>query len=127
MHKHPNSVAISAVTGEGMLELFAEIESQVKSWRQRVKLVIPNHLTALVAELHRYGRVLDTSYLGDTIALTAHVPPQLQAKIKPFLTAMDDELEAESGLVGEVEGAVAGRDRVKDSRAPRHPLAHRAK
>jgi GTPase len=93
LHTHPNSVAISAVTGEGMTELFSEIEHQVKAWRLRVRLVIPNHLTALVAELHRVGRVLDVSYRDDgTVALTAHVPPQLQGKIKAYV------VEEESGL-----------------------------
>jgi GTP-binding protein HflX len=85
LHKHPHSVAISAVTGEGMDSLLEEIEHQVKSWRLRVKLVLPNHLTALVAELHRVGRVLDISYQGDKISLTAHVPPQLQGKIKKYM------------------------------------------
>lgn len=90
-HHYPNSVAISAMTGEGMDSLFEEIEQQVKSWRLKVRLVIPNHLTALVAELHRVGRVLDISYRGDTIALTAHVPPQLQGKIKPYLVPDEEE------------------------------------
>ncbi len=85
LHKHPGSVAISAATGEGMPELFAEIEHRVKAWRLRVKLVLPNHETALVAELHRVGRVLDISYHGDTVSLTAHVPPQLQGKIKKYV------------------------------------------
>ncbi len=85
LHHYPNSVAISAVTGEGMDQLFSEIEQQVKSWRQKVKLKLPNHMTALVAELHRFGRVLDISYRGNTITLTAHVPPQLQGKIKAFV------------------------------------------
>ncbi len=86
LHVHPNSVAISAATGEGMDQLFSEIEQQVKAWRLRVKLVLPNHLTALVAQLHRTGRVLDVSYRDDgTIALTAHVPPHLQGKIKKYV------------------------------------------
>jgi GTP-binding protein HflX len=85
LHKHPDSVAISAVTGAGMAEFFGEIERQVKSWRLRVRLVMPNHLTALMAELHRVGRVLDVSYQGNMVALTAHVPPQLQGKVKPYV------------------------------------------
>ena len=86
LHTHENSVAISAATGEGMNELFEEIERQVKSWRLRVKLLLPNHVTALVAELHRVGRVLDISYRDDgMVSLTAHVPPQLQGKIKPYV------------------------------------------
>jgi len=129
LHHYPHSVAISAVTGEGLPELFAEIEHQVKSWRQRVKLVLPNHLTALVAELHRVGRVLDVSYRGDKIALTAHVPPQLQGKIKPYRVAGDDLDDAGTSTGGEAEGEAVepGRGRVKDSRAARHPLAHRNK
>jgi len=115
------------VTGAGMETLFEEIEHQVKSWRLRVKLVIPNHLTALVAELHRVGRVLDISYQGDKIALTAHVPPQLQGKIKPYMVADDDDFNARASAGGTAEGAVAepGSERAEDSRAPRHPLAHR--
>jgi GTP-binding protein HflX len=130
LHKHPHSVAISAVTGEGLGELFEEIEHRVKSWRLRVKLVIPNHLTALVAELHRVGRVLDISYRDDTVALTAHVPPQLQGKIKPYMVADDEgEFDARASAGGTAEGAVAepGSERAEDSRAPRHPLAHRNK
>jgi GTPase len=130
LHKHPHSVAISAATGAGMNELFEEIEHQVKSWRLRVKLVIPNHLTALVAELHRVGRVLDISYQGDKIALTAHVPPQLQGKIKPYMVADDDgDFDARTAPGGTAKGAVAepGSERAEDSRAPRHPLAHRNK
>ncbi|HUB66454.1 MAG TPA: GTPase HflX [Candidatus Methylacidiphilales bacterium] len=92
LHKNPGSVAISATMGEGLDQLFGEIEHQVKSWRLRVKLVLPNHLTALVAELHRVGRVLDISYQDDSIFLTVHVPPQLQGKIKPYMVAEEAEL-----------------------------------
>jgi hypothetical protein len=100
----------------------------VKSWRLRVKLLIPNHLTALVAELHRVGRVLDISYQGDKIALTAHVPPQLQGKIKPYMVADDDgDFHARTAPGGEAEGEAVepGSERVEDVGAPRHPLAHR--
>jgi hypothetical protein len=123
-------VAISAVTGAGLPELFEEIEHQVKSWRLRVKLAIPNHLTALVAELHRVGRVLDISYQGDKVVLTVHVPPQLQGKIKPFMVEDNDgDFHARTSPGGTAEGALAepGSERAEDSRAPRHPLAHRNK
>jgi GTP-binding protein HflX len=104
---HPHSVAISAATGEGMEELFSEVEHQVKSWRLRVRLEIPNHLTALVAELHRFGRVLDVSYEGDKVKLTAHVPPQLQGKIKPYSVAGDDgDPDARTSAGGASPGAV---------------------
>ena len=108
-------MAISAATGEGLDQLYSEMEQQVKSWRLRVKLVVPNHLSALVAELHRVGRVLDISYQGDAIKLTAHVPPQLQGKIRPYLV----EEEAEEGLAQKLsheadgEGASVSREKFK--------------
>ena len=58
----------------------------------RVKLVLPNHLTALLAELHRVGRVLDVSYHDDTTTLTAHIPPQLQGKVKEYVVEESDGL-----------------------------------
>ena len=123
LHKHPGSVAISALTGDGFKELYDEMEHQVKSWRLRVKLELPNHLTALVAELHRFGRVLDVSYLGDKIILTAHVPPHLQGKIKAYVVA-DEEGPQPVPVVTKEEEA---EEPVRDSRAPRHPLALRNK
>jgi GTP-binding protein HflX len=121
LHKHPGSVAISALTGDGFKELFDEIEHQVKSWRLKAKLVLANHMTALVAELHRTGRVLDISYEGDKIVLTAHVPPHLQGKIKAYVVE-DDGVDVVPVLAGGTDGEI-----VEDSRAPRHPLAKRAK
>jgi GTP-binding protein HflX len=118
LHKHPNSVAISALTGEGFKELYDEIEHQVKSWRLKVKLALPNHMSALVAELHRVGRVLDTSYQGDKIVVTAHVPPQLQGKIKPYMVETDEIDHRQAAPEPEAKD-------VEDSRAPRHPLARR--
>jgi GTP-binding protein HflX len=96
LRDHPGSVAISAAKGEGMPELFSEIEHRIKAWLTRVQLVLPNHLTALLAELHRVGRVLDVSYRHDEIHLTAHVPPQLQGKIKPYVV----EAESSTSLPG---------------------------
>jgi len=121
LHKHPGSVAISALTGEGFSELYDEIEHQVKSWRLKVKLELPNHMTALVAELHRVGRVLDVSYQGDKIVLTAHVPPHLQGKVKPYLVEGD---EFDHAAIIAAETTAEGGD-MEDSRAPRHPLARR--
>ena len=116
LHKYPHSVAISAAKGDGMDQLFSEIEQQVKSWRQRVKLVMPNHLSALVAELHRVGRVLDTSYAGDTITISAHVPPQLQGKIKPYIVPDKD---GDGSTPGGAPTAPRKTDRSKFKTGPR--------
>jgi GTP-binding protein HflX len=80
----------------------------VKSWRLRVKLVLPNDRTALVAELHRVGRVLDLSYRGDEIAITAHVPPQLQGKLRPYMVEDHEaDFSARDGGGGSAAGTAA--------------------
>ncbi len=114
LQKYPNSVAISAQTGEGLAELKSEMENQVRAWRLRVKLVLPNHLTALLAELHRVGRVLDLRYRDDVVEVTAHIPPQLQDRVKPYMIPENDPLTIDSGngTAGATEGTVdaPGRD-----------------
>jgi GTP-binding protein HflX len=81
----PGSVAISAKTGEGMDDLLAEIEHQVKTWRKRVALNMPNSESALLAELYRVGRVLELTYEGDRVRVIAHIPPQIQGRVRPFI------------------------------------------
>jgi GTPase len=91
LQKYPHSVAISAQTGEGIDQLCGEMENQVRAWRLRVTLHLPNHLTALVAELHRAGRVLEMRYQGDFIEIVAHIPPLLQDKVKPYMVPDHDD------------------------------------
>lgn len=108
LRANQHSVAISAHTGEGMEQLLHEIEHQVRAWRLRVKLVLPNFETALLAEIHRVGRVLDTSYVDDTIRVTAHIPPQLQGRLKNYMVdTHDDSANSGDGSPGETEGTTA--------------------
>jgi len=41
--------------------------------------------SALLAEVHRVGHVIELRYEGECAALVAHVPPQLEQKLAPFL------------------------------------------
>ncbi|MFZ4683572.1 MAG: GTPase HflX, partial [Terrimicrobiaceae bacterium] len=84
LHHHPGSVAISARTGEGMEVFFQELELCLGAWRMKARLRIPNGESALLAEIHRAGHVLDVTYEGDTVLVTAHVPPGLKSKLAPY-------------------------------------------
>jgi GTP-binding protein HflX len=90
LEHYPGSVAISAKNKIGIDQLLAEIQHQVRGWRLRVKLLFPNHMTALIAELHSAGRVLEIKYEGDFVSITAHIPPQLQGKLKEYITESGD-------------------------------------
>jgi GTPase len=87
--KHfPGSAAISARTGEGVGDLVQALQSALSSWRLRSRFLIPASESALIAEIHRVGHVLELSYQGDEAAIVAHVPPDLAQKLERY-TARD--------------------------------------
>src|ERR1700731_3087327 len=75
------SVAISARTGEGVNKLVQALQEALSSWRLRLHFRIPTKESALLAEIHRVGHVLELKYEGDDAVIVAHVPPHLEAKL----------------------------------------------
>jgi GTP-binding protein HflX len=88
VRRTPNSVAISAATGEGMAEMLSELEAQLAAWRMRVSYRIPAREAALIAEIHRVGHVLEIRYDAEEVMVRAHVPPHLQSKLALYEVGM---------------------------------------
>jgi GTPase len=86
LKRFPDSVAISAKTGEGVDKLVQALQEALSSWRLRSRFRIPTHETALIAEIHRVGHVLELKYEGDDAVIVAHVPPELVQKLERFST-----------------------------------------
>ena len=63
---------------------FQELEVRLGSWRMRVEFRIPNSESALLAEVHRVGHVLNITYEAGNAVVTAHVPPELKSKLAPY-------------------------------------------
>jgi GTP-binding protein HflX len=84
VRRTPNSVAISAGTGEGMDGMLAELEAQLAAWRMRVSYCIPAREAALIAEIHRVGHVLEIRYEEEEVMVRAHVPPHLQIRLAVY-------------------------------------------
>jgi GTP-binding protein HflX len=85
LEKFPGSVAISARTGAGVDELIPALQNMLGSWRLRCRYRVPQSESALLAEVHRVGHVLELRYEGEFAELVAHVPPQLEQKLAPYL------------------------------------------
>ncbi|MBA3650855.1 MAG: GTPase HflX [Chthoniobacterales bacterium] len=85
LEKFPGSVAISARTGEGVDELIPALQNTLSTWRLRCRYRVPQSESALLAEVHRVGHVLELRYEGEFVELVAHVPPQLEQKLAPYL------------------------------------------
>jgi GTP-binding protein HflX len=84
VRRTPNSVAISARTGEGLPEVLRELEGQLAAWRLRATYRIPARESALIAEIHRVGHVLELRYEDEEVIVRAHVPPHLQSRLTAF-------------------------------------------
>src|SRR6266566_4823530 len=84
LKRFPGSVAISARTGEGVNNLVQALESVLSSWRLRSRFRIPANESALIAEIHRVGHVLELRYEGNDALIVAHVPPDLAQKLERY-------------------------------------------
>ena len=84
VNRFPGSVAISARTGEGVNKLVLALEEALSSWRLRSHFRIPANESALIAEIHRVGHVLELHYQGNNAIIVAHVPPDLAQKLERY-------------------------------------------
>lgn len=89
LHRYPGSVAISARTGEGMDTFFEELQMRLSAWRMRVEFRIPVVESALLAEMHRVGHVLSTTYEEDVAVVVAHIPPEMKSRLALYETVPD--------------------------------------
>jgi GTP-binding protein HflX len=85
LKRFPNSVAISARTGEGVNKLVQALENTLSSWRLRSRFRVPVNESALIAEIHRVGHVLELRYEGSDALILAHVPPELAQKLERYI------------------------------------------
>ncbi len=83
----PNSVAISAATGEGINDLQLAIKRQVQSLLGIVKAVIPYANQSMLQECYDFGRVLKEEYREEGIYVEAELVMELRRKLEKFAVA----------------------------------------
>ncbi|HZR77721.1 MAG TPA: GTPase HflX [Chthoniobacterales bacterium] len=84
LRRFTGSVAISARTGEGVNKLVQTLQEALSAWRLRSRFKIPASESALIAEIHRVGHVLELKYEGNEVSLVAHIPPELGQKLERY-------------------------------------------
>ena len=85
LERHPNGVAISAETGDGLPSLLAELGSQIRPLREFLELAVPHDKPAVIARLHEVAQVVECRYDGRTARFKARIPPHLRREFAPFL------------------------------------------
>jgi GTP-binding protein HflX len=84
--RFPESVMVSAETGTGMEELLSRLQDWMPAPQKRIVLRIPHSRYALVAELHRVGKVLDERPEDDAVRITAVLPARLLPRFTPYMS-----------------------------------------
>ncbi|AIE83373.1 GTP-binding protein protease modulator [Fimbriimonas ginsengisoli Gsoil 348] len=80
----PNSVAISATTGEGMDDLQNAIVRQVKDLLNSVQILIPYDHQGVLQECYDFGRVRQVEYREDGIYVEAELVNELRERLRGY-------------------------------------------
>jgi GTPase len=83
--KYPKTVAISALDKTGFDHLLEVMMQEIAKMRKMVKLRIPQSHYALVSELMREGKVIESLYEDNDILLKVEIPARLEHKVHSFL------------------------------------------
>jgi GTP-binding protein HflX len=81
----PKSSSVSALTGEGIDELFDELADCLKGRKVELRLSIPLSEGKLLAQLQKSASILEQEYEGSNADLLVRVSPQLAAQCRPFV------------------------------------------
>lgn len=84
LDRHPNGVAISASTGEGVPAFLSELGSQLRPIRQFLELSVPHDQPGVIARLHEVGQVVERHYEGQTARFKARIPPHFHNEFARF-------------------------------------------
>jgi GTPase len=71
---HPDAIAVSAMTGEGIEELRDRIENSFEETLREVELLVPYSEGARLHELHELAGELERTERGDGVLVRARVP-----------------------------------------------------
>jgi GTP-binding protein HflX len=82
--RHPGSVLVSAVTGEGLDALVQRIEEEFARTLQDVELLIPYEDGARMAELHAVAGDLEREDTPDGVRVSARLPAPVVARYQPY-------------------------------------------
>ena len=82
---HPRSVAVSALTGEGIDLLYDELADCLKGRKVELRLSVPLSEGKLLATLQKSASILEQEYEGSNADLLVRVSPQIAAQCKAFV------------------------------------------
>ena len=84
--RHPGSVAVSAVTGEGVDDLLTTVGDRLRALAQVVELVVPYDRGDVVAAVHREGEVLMEAHEPEATRLRVRLDRAAAGRFSEFVS-----------------------------------------
>lgn len=81
----PNSVAISARSGEGIDLLMAHLTGQIRTLLGHICAVVPYSEASLIQDCYDYGRVLRLDYREEGIFIEAELVKEMREKLDKYI------------------------------------------
>ena len=78
-------MVISALSGDGLPALTAELSTQLRPIREFLELSVPHDQSGVIARLHEVGQVIERDYTGETARFKARIPPHLHGEFASFI------------------------------------------
>jgi GTP-binding protein HflX len=96
--QYPNSIVVSAKTGEGFEAFMAELGKQLRPVREMLVLSIPHSKPEVIAQLHEVGQVLERDYDAPEAVFKALIPPSHRATFESYIIREDKLAQASSPI-----------------------------
>lgn len=93
--KNKNSVAVSALTGEGIDEMVAKLEEMVQNGKTNETFVIPNSEQGIVNRLYSQAEVQNVEYGSESVTVYATVDAKVRGQYDKYRVKSGDIEDAE--------------------------------
>ena len=83
--QYPNSLAISARTGQGLEIMLDRIEGILLADQQTVRVLIPYQRGDLISLLHEHAIINQETYQAEGVSLDVRIPHHLVGLVQPYI------------------------------------------
>lgn len=87
--RHSDGVVISALKGDGLDDLIARVDEELRRGFLRVRLKLNHDQGEILSTLFRVGHVLNIRYFGKTVRVDCEVPEKYAGKYKQYMVPVN--------------------------------------
>ncbi|MGA1571981.1 MAG: hypothetical protein ACO38E_08615, partial [Ilumatobacteraceae bacterium] len=115
---HPGSVAVSAVTGEGIDHMLATLGDRLRSLDTVVELMVPWERGDVIAAIHREGQVVSTAEGESGMTIRARLSEASTGRLEEWLVSPSSQTgddRKDQGTIGQNGSVLPAKTLIEDS------------